>query len=124
MRVLIADDEANVRAALRCVLEQDPNVTSVAETSGVTYLPDQVRQAQPRVLLLDGELPGLTMRTLLPSLRLADPQLTVVVLSGRPEHRDYMLAEGADAFVCKGDSPEALLSVLRTLGFREDGLVS
>ena len=116
MRILIADDEDNVRAALRLVLEQDPNVTSVAEVPAVGCIPDQVRRAQPRVLLLDGELPGLMMDTLLPSLRNFDPHLSVVVLSGRPEQRDPALAAGADAFVCKGDAPDELLTVLRNLG--------
>jgi DNA-binding NarL/FixJ family response regulator len=117
MKVLIADDEANVRAALRCVLEQDPNVTSVSEVSAVGMLPGELEDTHPRVLLLDGELPGLAMGSLLPTLRVGDPQLVVIVLSGRPEHRQQAMAAGADAFVCKGDAPDSLLSVLRQLGF-------
>jgi len=44
--------------------------------------------------------------------RAACPGLRVLVLSARPETRSDALASGADAFVCKMDSPEKLLEAI------------
>ena len=44
----------------------------------------------------------------------------MIVINTRPELREQALAEGADAFVCKGDPPEKLLATLKILGREED----
>ena len=48
-------------------------------------------------------------------LRTAVPAVRLIALSGRPEQRVEALECGVDAFVCKGDAPEALISTVRAL---------
>jgi len=114
MRFLLADDQAEVRSALRLLLEQEPGMDVVGEAAGVQELLALV--AQPDLVLLDWELPGPPAIALLPALRSRYPHVRVIALSGRPEARQEALEAGIDAFVSKGDPPEHLLTVLYTLG--------
>ena len=113
MRVLLADDQPNVRSALRLLLEQEMGLREVGEASDVSVLLSQVETNCPDLVLLDWELPGSKNIELLPSLRAKCPKLFVIVLSGHPEARQAALSAGADAFIGKGDPPKVLLATLR-----------
>lgn len=109
MRVLLADDQAKVRSALRLLLEYQPNVEILGEAVDTTGLLDWVKAACPDLVLLDWELPGLPAAALMPRLYHCCPGLRVIALSGQPEARQAALDAGADAFVSKGQPPEQLL---------------
>jgi DNA-binding NarL/FixJ family response regulator len=113
MRVLLADDQAKVRSALRLLLEQQPDLKVLGEAVDAQGLLDWVSAVCPDVVLLDWELPGLQRSDALSILRARCPHLKVIALSGQPEARQAALAGGADAFVSKGDFPERLLTTLR-----------
>jgi DNA-binding NarL/FixJ family response regulator len=112
MRVLVADDQAKVRSALRLLLMHEPEVEIIGEAVDSTGLLDWVKVVCPDVILLDWELPGLPGVDLLPQLHDFCPRLRVVALSGRPEARQAALDAGADAFASKGDPPERFLAVV------------
>ena len=109
MRVLLADDQAMVRSALRLLLEQQPDVEILGEAVDTTGLLDWVKATHPDLVLLDWELPGLPPVALVPLLRFYRPGLRVIALSGRPEASKAALEAGADAFVSKGEPPECLV---------------
>jgi DNA-binding NarL/FixJ family response regulator len=112
MRVLIADDEIQVRSALRLHLEEGAGATVVGEADNSDDLLAKVEASRPDLLLLDWELPPSGGCAVLRALQAAWPELVVFVLSGRPEVRSEALAAGATAFVSKGDSPEHLLAAI------------
>jgi DNA-binding NarL/FixJ family response regulator len=112
-RILLADDEARVRSALRLLLEQQPGVEILGEAIDSTGVIDWVKAACPDAILLDWELPGLPATALLPVLACHCPNLQVIALSGRPEARQCALDAGVHAFVSKGDPPEHLLDAIR-----------
>lgn len=114
MRVLIADDQPEVRSALRLLLEQDGEITVVGEAGGAGSLLGTVESLCPDVVLLDWELPGQDPSALLGLLRHACPRARAVALSGRPEARCPALTAGAFAFASKGEPPERLLAILST----------
>jgi DNA-binding NarL/FixJ family response regulator len=115
VRVLVADDDVHVRSALRLLLEQEPDVQVVGESAVAEDLVDEVARTHARLVLLDWDLPGLRFDGLLARMRLVEPTLHMIAMSGRPEARAESLRAGADAFVCKGDAPEALLCAVRAL---------
>jgi len=119
MRVLLADDQAKVRSALRLVLEQQPDLEVLGEAVDTTGLLDWVKATCPDLVLLDWELPGLKADGLLPTLRKLCPCLAVIALSGRPEARRAALGAGVDAFVSKGDLPERLLAAVNDCCHRQ-----
>ena len=113
MQVLLADDQAKVRSALRLLLMDEPKVEVVGEVVDSTGLLDWVKVECPDLILLDWELPGLPTGALLPVLHNYCPDLRVVALSSRPEARQAALEAGADAFASKGDPPERVLEVIK-----------
>jgi two-component system response regulator DesR len=113
MRVLLADNQAKVRFALRALLAQQPGIEVVGEASSADDLMALLMTTRPNLALLDWELPGLAESGGLPVLRKLCPCLAVTVLSSRPGARRAAQVAGADAFVSKGDPPERLLGVLR-----------
>lgn len=112
MHVLLADDQSKVRSALRLVLEQQPGVEILGEAVDCRGLLDWLKAADPDLVLLDWELPGLDAGRTLPEIRELYPDLRVIALSGRPEARQRALEAGVDAFVSKGDPPERLLDAV------------
>ena len=115
MKVLIADDDAHVRAAIRLLLEQEAGVTSVSECASVDLLVDQVTGFRPDAVLIDWELPGLQPGQHLARLHASAPGTAVVALSCCPEYRPQALRAGAASFVCKSDAPDSLVAILRSL---------
>ena len=112
MRVILADDQAKVRSALRLLLEHRPDVEILGEAVDATGLLDWVKAVCPDLVLLAWELPGLPAAALLPLLHNHCPGLRVIALSSRPEAHQAALDAGADAFVSKGDPPEKLLNAI------------
>jgi DNA-binding NarL/FixJ family response regulator len=120
MRVILADDQAKVRSALRLLLEHQSDVEILGEAVDTTGLLDRVRVVRPDLILLDWELPGLPATTLLPLLHDHCPGLRVIALSVRPELRQAALDAGSDAFVCKGDPPERLLMAMDEMDLKSN----
>jgi DNA-binding NarL/FixJ family response regulator len=103
---------------MRLLLTQEPDVVVVGEAAHLDAVLAGVAACHPDLVVLDWELlrqsPGQSGIAALDDLRMASPELFVVVLSGLPEARREALAAGADVFVSKGDPPEKLLAVLES----------
>lgn len=112
MRVLLADDQAQVRSALRLLLEQEPELTVVGEAGDSNQLLTVAQATSPELVLVDWSLPGMPAGDLLCTLPEACPNLRLIALSGRPEARRAALSAGVDAFVSKTDPPERLLAAV------------
>ena len=94
----------------------------VGECSDLESLVLQIKEFKPDLVLLDWELRGRPATALLFAAHTPSFRPKTIVLSGRPESEQAVLAAGADAFVSKADPPERLLSTLRELvrGSREE----
>ena len=112
MQVLLADDQAKVRSAIRLLLEQDANVEVVGEAVDATGLIDWLNVLCPDLVLLDWELPGASAEELLAAIHGSCTHAQVIAMSGIPEARQAALNAGADGFVSKGDPPERLLEAM------------
>ena len=122
MRILLADEQTRVRLALQILLSHEPGVTVVGDVAEATDLLAQIRTTRPDLVLLDWGLPGLATIGSLSALHTACPNLSVIVLSGRPEARQMALAAGADEFVSKIDPPEKLLAAIHTMNAKNSGV--
>ena len=114
MKVLLADDNPEVRSALRLLLEQGPQPATVWEVSDMQGLTAHMREDCPMVVLLDWELPGLHKSDISMILRSHCPGMKVIALSSKFEARREALVTGADAFISKAEPPEKILSTLRS----------
>jgi CBS domain-containing protein len=115
IRVLLADDQPQVRSALRLLLEHEPAMQVVGEAANVEELLDCAQTVKPDLILLDWELPGLSQVNLLPMLHARCPSLSVIALSAQLEAYQMAIDAGVDAFVNKAEPPEHLLSILRNI---------
>ncbi len=115
MRILIADDNLEIRSALRLLIKQEPGMTVVTEAVDTVSLLASTAVTRPDLILVDRELPGNEPASgdLFKSLREIDGKAAIVSMSSRSDDRLEALTVGADCFVCKGDEPGKLLAVLR-----------
>jgi DNA-binding NarL/FixJ family response regulator len=112
IRVLIVDDQPRARKSLKALLSTWPRVSEMHEASNGREALQLVQELQPDVVLMDVRMPELDGLRTTVQIKARWPEIKVVVLSMYLEYQDEALAAGADAFVAKGDAPEALLGIL------------
>jgi two-component system response regulator DesR len=115
VKVLIADDDPHVRSAVGLVLANEPGISIVADCPTPDGLVEQVVESGADVLLVDWDMPGFRRTADLRRLHADAPYCHVVALSAHPEERHAALNAGVVSFMCKYDSPERLLSIIREL---------
>lgn len=111
VRVLIADDEALIRAGVRAVVDTDPLITVVAEAEDGRGAIDAVQRHRPDVVLLDLQMPGLDGLSAAAEIGRVVPQTKIVVLTtfGADDNIRRALAGGAVGFVLKASDPRELI---------------
>jgi DNA-binding NarL/FixJ family response regulator len=112
-RVLLAESDPDIRAALRLVLERMPRFQLVGQSEDNDELFRDSAVLQPDVILVDLELRGLRLDDKL--ARLLSHGVATIALSTHEEQRELALRLGAVAFVCKGESPRKLLETLEAV---------
>lgn len=114
LRVMLVDDHALVRSAVRGALEA-PDIEVVAEASSAEIAFDEALRARPDVILLDVDMPGMSGLQLIRELRPRLPDTQIVMLSVSGEDRDVLEAmrHGAAGYLTKDLGPEALQRSVR-----------
>ncbi|GCD96075.1 response regulator [Embleya hyalina] len=118
VRVLVADDEAMVRAGVLAILARASDIEVVAEASDGHEAVALARRHRPDVVLLDIQMPGLDGLTAAALLHRERTATGVVMLTtfGQDEYITRALEEGADGFLLKADDPRELLNGVRAVG--------
>ena len=114
-KVLIADDQANMRQLVRLTLETGR--FQIFEASDGASALEVARREQPDLVFLDWTMPGLPGVEVCRALR-DDPAhdgMRIVMLTARSqnEDRDTARAVGADDYITKPFSPIQLLEKVR-----------
>ena len=111
LKVIIADEHADVRYALGVLLSlvRGLDVRVIGEAGDLDSLAVLLRAQAPDILLLDW---GLSGAPVLADFRVTYPRMSIVVISVQDEAQAEALLAGADAFVCKGEPPEHLVSAM------------
>ena len=115
--VVIADRHALVRECLRLLIDFQPDMTVLGEAADGLQALDLVAQLQPRVLLLEMQLPGLSGLEVTRQVVEAYPEVRVAVLTQReaPACRYEALAAGASAYLLKRGAASELMRAIRSL---------
>jgi DNA-binding NarL/FixJ family response regulator len=127
IRVLIADDQAMVRAGFRLILSSEPGIEVVAEAADGADALRLARELCPDVCLLDISMPavdGLEVTRRLAGPGVANPMRVVVVTTfDLDEYVHAALANGACGFLLKNAGPALLIEAVRA-AVRGDALIS
>src|SRR3954451_4519189 len=125
--VLIADDQALVRAGFRAILETQPGITVVGEAHDGRDAVHLARHRRPDVVLMDIQMPDLdgieaTRRILAEA---GDHPVAVLMLTtfDLNEYVYEALRAGASGFLLKDVLPEQLVAAVRVVA-AGDGLIA
>ena len=115
LRVVIADDHALVRNAVRGALEQVDDMEVVGEASSGTELLSLVGSRKPDVAVVDIRMPGKDGLSCVEAIREKHPDVTTVVLSASSDRAQIEAAfrRGASSYVIKSIDPADLPSAIR-----------
>ena len=115
IRVLLADDDARYAAALRVLIEEQPELTVVALAYDGQETLDLAAELEPDAVVIDLHMPNVHGLTAIRQLRSAHPQICLIVLTGDENEAIHSEATdaGADSVLVKGQMLEALVERLR-----------
>ncbi|MGW5055204.1 response regulator transcription factor [Actinokineospora sp. NPDC004072] len=117
IRVVLADDEAMVRAGVGAILAADPGIEVVAEAADGREAVALVQAHRPDVALLDIRMPRLDGLAAGAEIRRTVPETGVVVLTtfAEDEYIARALGDGAGGFLLKSGDPRELLAGVRAV---------
>ena len=127
IRVLLADDQALVRAGFRVLLDSAPDVDVVGEAANGEEAIAIARAQRPDVVLMDIRMPGLdgleATRRIVADKGLTGVRVLILTTFEVDEYVFEALRGGASGFVLKDIEPAELLQAVRVVA-RGDALLS
>jgi DNA-binding NarL/FixJ family response regulator len=114
IKVSIIEDHGIVRAGLRMLLDNQPGIEVVSESSSVTAVLTDEKQPKPDIILLDLDLGTEHGADFLPQLFARFAPVKVVVLTAIPDMQAHLRAvrAGASGIVMKEQAPESLVQAI------------
>ncbi|WP_328999451.1 response regulator transcription factor [Kribbella sp. NBC_00709] len=117
IRVMLADDEAMVRAGVRAILGTDDEIEVVAEAADGVEAVEAVRRHRPDVAVLDIRMPRMDGLAAGAEIRRTVPETAVVILTTFSEdaYIARALGDGASGFLLKSGDPRELIAGLKAV---------
>jgi DNA-binding NarL/FixJ family response regulator len=124
IRVLLADDHAAIRAGMRLMLEQAPDIVVVGEAADGAVAVRQASALRPDVVLMDIRMPGVD--GIQATREITTAGLADVLILTTFDLDDYLfgaLRAGAAGFLLKSVEPSALVDAVRRVA-AGDGILA
>ena len=112
IRVLVVDDRPRTRQSLKTLLATCPQVKEIKEAALAREAVREMQESPSDVVLMDVRMPEMNGLQATQLIKATWPQVKVIVLTLYAEYAAEAQAAGADAFVCKGEPTEKLLTAL------------
>jgi DNA-binding NarL/FixJ family response regulator len=127
IRVLIADDQALVRAGFRALLDAQSDIEVVGESDDGAAAFRMAAELTPDIVLMDIRMPGMdgleATRRIVEDDQLDRTRIVILTTFDEDEYVFEALRTGASGFLVKDTDPELLLQGIRAVA-RGDALLS
>ena len=125
IEVLLVDDDQLMRAGLRLIVQQAPDLTVVGEAADGREAVAAARRDRPQVVVMDVRMPGMDGIEATRQITAAPdpPRVLILTTFELDEYVFSALQAGASGFLLKRSPPEQLLEGIRTVA-AGDGLLS
>ena len=112
-RILVIDDDENIRKVLETILEDEGYIVETAETAKKGI--EESEKAFYNLALIDVRLPDMEGIELLSKLRNTKPKMRKIIITGYPTLQNAVAAvnKGADAYVMKPFEVDKILQTIR-----------
>ncbi|MCW8802644.1 MAG: response regulator [Candidatus Bathyarchaeota archaeon] len=112
-KILIVEDDKNIRETIQSILQQSGYETDVAETGQEAE--QKIKEKFYNLALLDIKLPDIEGTQLLTKVHASTPNTVKIMVTGYPslENSIEALNFGADAYVTKPVKPAKLLNLIK-----------
>ena len=115
IKIMLVDDHRLVRAGLKRVLSEVPDIEIVAEASSGEEALELSRTLSPDIVLMDINMPGIggleTTRRL--KQRLPDIKIIVVSMHLEEPYPSRLLAAGANGYISKDSAADEVVAAIR-----------
>jgi DNA-binding NarL/FixJ family response regulator len=117
IRVVLADDEAMIRAGIAAILGSDDRIEVVAQAEDGRQAVDAVLRTRPDVAVLDIQMPELDGIAAAQEIRRLRPETSVIMLTtfNEDDYVERALTLGASGFLLKSGDPFELLAGVRAV---------
>jgi DNA-binding NarL/FixJ family response regulator len=119
IRVVLADDQALVRAGFRSLLDAQDDIEVVGEADDGDEAARMAGELAPDVVLMDIRMPGLdglaATRRIVADPRCADVRVVILTTFGLDEYVFDAIRSGASGFLVKDTEPDELVQAVRVV---------
>lgn len=126
IRVVLADDQALLRATFRLLLDSAPDIEVVGEAATGAEAVERAGEVETDLILMDIRMPDMdgieATQRITADERLADVKILVLTTFETDELVVSALRAGASGFIGKGISPTDLIDAIRTVAAGEQML--
>ncbi|MEM3577557.1 MAG: response regulator [Candidatus Bathyarchaeia archaeon] len=112
-RILIVDDDENIRKVLQTILEEEGYSVDTAETAKEAI--EKTKKAFYNLALIDIRLPDMEGIDLLTKIRDTVPKMRKIIITGYPTLQNAIAAvnRGANAYILKPFDMDKVLATIR-----------
>jgi len=117
IRVLLVDDHAGMRDAVRTFINSEPDLAVVGEADSGHAALDVFSRTRPDVVLMDGSMPGKNGIEVTYELRQLQPAVRIIGLTlyESSTYLEDMIAAGAKGYLSKTGAPSKVAEAIRAV---------
>jgi DNA-binding NarL/FixJ family response regulator len=115
LKIVIADDHALIREGIKKIVNEEPDLKLVGETSNPFEVVDLCKNTQADIIVLDISMPGKSGLDVLKEIKTLSPSTKVLMMTMLPEDQfaKRALKAGASGYITKDNQPEEILKAIR-----------
>jgi DNA-binding NarL/FixJ family response regulator len=116
-KIILADDHVLVREGIKRIIQEDPELSVIDETSDGLELLRRLEETTPDMIIIDISMPGLGGIEAIKIIKELYPRLKILVLTMH-KSKEYLyvtMNNGADGYLLKEDANDILHSAIKTI---------